>query len=149
MFHLDIELVSPISGITRQVVLIISLVGESSVRMSETVAHFFTTDRLLNVFGLLILMKQARRAEVATTQKSHSTKANQRSNLQRPRVVAMRRMRKSPMKSPLKAVSTLNCHRHLHYRCHHRRLHHLHLHLCHLLYRLPCLHHQNLSQLEF
>jgi hypothetical protein len=118
------------------------------MRMSETVAHFVMTDRLLNVVGLLTLMNQARRAEVATAQKSHSTKANQRSNLQRPRVVAMGRIRrKSPKKSPLKAVSTLNCHRHLHYHLHHLRLRHLRL--FHLLYLLPCLHHQNLSQLEF
>jgi len=118
------------------------------MRMSETITHFVMTDHLLNVVGLLTLMNQARRAEVATAQKSHSTKVNQRSNLLRPRVVAMGRMRrKSPKKSPLKAVSTLNCHCHLHYHRHHPRLRHLRL--FHLLYRLPCLHHQNLSQLEF
>jgi hypothetical protein len=89
IFHLVIELVSPTSGITRQVVLIIPLAGGPSMRISETVAHFVMTDRHLNVLGLLTAMKQSRRTEIAAAQKSHSTKANQRSNLQRPRVVAM------------------------------------------------------------
>lgn len=127
IFHLDIELVRPNSGITHQVVLIIPLVGGSSMKISETVAHFVMTGRLLNVVVLLTRMKQARRAEVATTQRSHITKANQRSNLQKSRVVAMGRMRrKSPKKSTLKAVSTLNCHHHLlflYHRHHHRRRH--------------------------
>jgi len=147
-FHLVIELVSPTSGIARQVVLIIPLVGGLSMRISETVVHFVMTDHLLNVLGLLTAMKQSRRTETAAAQKNHSTRANQRSNLQRPRVVAMGRpMRKFQKKRQLRAL-TLSCHRHPHYR-RRRRLHRRHLHLCHLSYHLHCLHHQNRSQMEF
>lgn len=149
IFHLDIEFVSPTSGITRQVVLIIPLVGGVSMRISETVAHFIMTDRLLSVLGLPTAMKQPRRTEMSTTQKRHSTKANQRSNLQRPRVVvAMGRLRRrAPKKRQPRALSTLSYHRHPHYHRPHR-LHRHRPHLCHLLYRLPCLHHQNQNQME-
>jgi len=149
IFHLVIELVSPTSGITRQVVLIIPLVGGLSMRISETVVHFVMTDHLLNVLGLLTAMKQSRRTETAAAQKNHSTRANQRSNLQRPRVVAMGRpRRKSPKKRKLRALIALSCHRHRRHH-HHHRLHRRHLHLCHLSYHLHCLHHQNRSQMEF
>uniref|UniRef100_A0A0A9DYA2 Uncharacterized protein n=1 Tax=Arundo donax TaxID=35708 RepID=A0A0A9DYA2_ARUDO len=92
-FHLDIELASPTTGTTHQVVLIIPHVEGHSMRISGTAAHFAMMDHCLNIVGLLTVMKQARRAEVLslipTTKKSHNRKVNQQSNLQRPRLVTM------------------------------------------------------------